>query len=516
MRYSKRVFRNLLEMGQGTYTGLPTLVAEELDAAWAQVRVEGAPADAKRYNNLFWGPMQGTGGSTALANSFAQMRKAGAAARAMLVAAAAQRWKVPPESLGVREGVVRHAVSGRQASFGQLAQRAARLPVPAEVRLKEPKDFVYIGKRVPRKDSREKITGRAVFTQDVKLPGMLTALVAHPPRFGAKVKSFDASKAKAVPGVVDVVGIGSGVAVLAQDFWSAKTGREALAVEWDETDAFRLGSPEIMARYRELAKQPGAIARRDGDAERALGAAKMRLQAAFEFPFLIPNLTVDLHSPTLPVPVQWWRSVGSTHTAFSTETFIDELAVAAGKDTVEFRRSLLEKDSRHRGVLEMAAEKSGWGTPLAKGGDLERRGRGVAVHESFDTCVAQVAEVSVKPDGSFRVDRVVCAVDCGIAINPDVIRAQMEGDIGFGLAAVLHSAITLKDGIVEQSNFHDYEPLRINEMPAIEVYIAESQEKPTGVGEPGTPVIAPAVANALYTATGKRVRRLPITADMLV
>jgi isoquinoline 1-oxidoreductase beta subunit len=245
------------------------------------------------------------------------------------------------------------------------------------------------------------------------------------------------------------------------------------------------------------------------------GVDMTSVEGAATLPYAIPNMTVDLHSPKLGVPVQWWRSVGSTHTAFSTETFIDELAVAAGKDPVEFRRVLLEKHPRHRGVLELAAAKSSWGTPLLPGGDGERRGRGVAVHESFDTFVAQVAEVTLKPDGSFRVDRVVCAVDCGIAVNPDVIRAQMEGGIGFGLAPVLHSAITLKDGIVEQSNFDSYVPLRIDEMPAIEVHIVESQEKPTGVGEPGTPVIAPAVANALYAAAGKRVRRLPITTDML-
>jgi isoquinoline 1-oxidoreductase beta subunit len=650
------------------------LVAEELDADWSQIRVEGAPADASRYNNLFMGTMQGTGGSTAMANSFEQMRKAGATARAMLVVAAAQRWKVGPESIHVKDGMVMHAASGRKASFGQLAEQAAKLPVPTEVKLKDPKDFIYIGKRVPRKDTSEKITGRAIFTQDVRLPGMLTALVAHPPRFGAKVKTFDASKARAVPGVVDVVGIPNGVAVLAKDFWSAKTGREALTVEWDETHAFTLGSPEILAQYKELAKQPGTIARRDGDAEGALGTAAKRLEAAYEFPYLahatmepmncvvrlrpsicevwngeqfqtadqaavaatvglkpeqvklhmlyaggsfgrranphsdylveaaaiakairgrapvklvwtreddmqagyyrpmyyhglkagldangkvvawqhrivgqsiltgtlfegamvkngvdatsvegaatlpytIPNLTVDLHSPKLPVPVQWWRSVGSTHTAFSTETFIDEVAVAAGRDPVELRRALLDKHPRHRAVLELAAAKSGWGTPLPKGADGERRGRGVALHESFHTFVAQVAEVTVKPDGSYRVDRVVCAVDCGIAVNPDVIRAQMEGGIGFGLAPVLHSAITLKEGVVEQANFDSYVPLRIDEMPAVEVHIVESQENPTGVGEPGTPVIAPAVANALYAATGKRVRRLPITADMLV
>src|SRR5690242_19884267 len=227
-----------LEMGQGTFTGLPTLVAEEIDADWSQIRVEGAPADASRYNNLFMGAMQGTGGSTAMANSYEQMRKAGAAARAMLVAAAAERWSVDPGSITVARGLVQHPASNRRASFGQLAASAAKQPVPQDVKLKDPGEFAYIGKRAPRTDSRAKSNGTAVYTQDLKLPGMLTALVAHPPRFGGKVKSFDASKAKAVKGVVDVVAVPGGVAVLAGDFWSAKKGRDALAVEWDESAAF--------------------------------------------------------------------------------------------------------------------------------------------------------------------------------------------------------------------------------------------------------------------------------------
>ncbi len=662
-----------LEMGQGTYTGLATLVAEELDAAWSQVKLEGAPADAKRYNNLLWGPTQGTGGSSAIANSFEQMRKAGATARAMLVAAAAQQWKVKPESLSVAEGVVLHKTSGRKATFGALAAKAARVPVPTEVALKEPKDFVYIGKSFPRKDSKSKVNGTATFTQDVKLPGMLTAVVAHPPRFGAKVKSFDGAAARRVQGVKEVVEIPTGIAVLAKDFWSAKRGRDALKVEWDESAAFKLGTDAILSQFRDLAKTPGLFARKDGDAEKALAGAARTLEAEFVFPYLahaameplncvirlskdgcdvwngeqfqtvdqanlarvlglkpeqvklhmlfaggsfgrranpqsdylletahivkaiggraavklmwtreddmqagyyrplfhhtlraglddkgniaawhhrlvgqsimagspfesgmvkegvdvtsvegaanlpyaVPNLTVDLHSPPLPVPVQWWRSVGSTHTAFSTETFLDELAHAAGRDPVEYRRGLLAKHPRHLGVLDLAAAKANWDKPLLAGKPGERRGRGIAVHESFHSFVAEVAEVTVRNDGSFSVDRVVCAVDCGIAVNPDIIRAQMEGGIGFGLAAALHGEITLKEGRVEQSNFHDYPILRIDEMPRVEVHIVPSAAAPTGVGEPGVPPVAPAVANALFAATGKRIRRLPIRAQEL-
>ena len=652
-----------LEMGQGVSTGLPTLVAEELDADWAQIRFEGAPANASLYNNLLWGPAQGTGGSTAIANSYEQLRKAGATARAMLVAAAADEWKVPADSITVSKGVVAHKATNRKASFGQLAAKAATQPVPADVKLKDPKDFQYIGKRVARKDSKPKTNGSAQFTIDVKLPDMLTAVVAHSPLFGGKVKSFDATKAKAIKGVVEVVQVPSGVAVLANDFWAAKQGRDALTVVWDDSAANKLGSAEILAQYKELAKKPGLVARKDGDADKALAGAAKKLEATFEFPYLahaamepldcvvkldkdsceiwngeqlqtpdqfavakltglkpgqiklnmlyaggsfgrranpqadyileavsiakaingrvpvkmiwtreddmragfyrpayfhriaagldaqgnligwqhrivgqsilagtmfegmmvkdgvdgtsvegasnlpyqIPNMLVDLHTPKIGVPVLWWRSVGSTHTAFSTETFIDELAAAAGKDAVEFRRALLAKHPRHLGVLNLAAQKAGWGKPLAIG-----KGRGIAVHESFNTVVAQVAEVSVKPDGTLRVDRVVCAVDCGVAVNPDVITAQMEGGIGFGLSAALYGAITLKEGRVEQSNFHEYRPLRINEMPKVEVHIVASSEKPTGVGEPGVPLIAPAVANAIFSATGKRLRNLPL------
>ncbi|NIR61650.1 MAG: xanthine dehydrogenase family protein molybdopterin-binding subunit, partial [Gammaproteobacteria bacterium] len=569
-----------LEMGQGTYTGLATLIAEELDAAWEQVRVEGAPANVNLYNNLLWGKLQGTGGSTAIANAYTQMRRAGAAAREMLVEAAAREWNVSPATIRVRDGVVRHAPSGREARFGALVERAAEQEVPVEPFLKDPEEFRLIGTHLPRKDGKEKTDGSALYTQDVRLEGMLTAVVARPPRFGARPRAFDASEARRIEGVTDVVRIPTGVAVLGKDFWSASRGRDALVVEWDESGAETRGSDELMRHYKELAKGPGAVARADGDAEAGLAGAAKTVEAELEFPYLahaameplncvvrlanggceiwngeqfqtpdqnavaallglepdqvkinmlyaggsfgrranphsdyvveaasiakaidgrapvkmlwtreddmragyyrpmyfhrlrggldaegnpvawqhrivgqsimtgtlmeanavkegvdntsvegaanmpyaVPNVGVDLHSPKVGVPVQWWRSVGSTHTAFAVETFIDELAEAAGRDPVEFRRGLLKNHPRRLGVLELAAEKAGWGDSLPAG-----RGRGIAVHESFNSFVAEVAEVTVRDDDSFSVDRVVIAVDCGVAVNPDMIKAQMEG-----------------------------------------------------------------------------------------
>ncbi len=652
-----------LEMGQGVYTGLATLVAEELDADWNQVAVVAAPADASRYNNLFWGPMQGTGGSTAIANSFMQMRQAGAAARHMLIAAAAERWSVAADDISVAAGVVSHASSGRRAGFGELAEAAARQPVPTEVSVKDPADFRLIGQRVGRKDGSGKIDGSAVFTQDVKLAGMLTSLVAHPPRFGARVAQVDSAAARAVPGVVAVHEIATGVAVVARDFWSASKGRDALNIEWDESEAVAASSAGLMADYRELAQTPGLAARRAGDIGAALETAPKRLEASYEFPYLahaamepmncvirldeqgcevwngeqlhtgdqmalagflgltpqqvrintlyaggsfgrranpksdylleaaaiakagggkapvklvwtreddmragwfrpmyfhslragldaagrpvawehrivgqsigagtafesamvkdgvdstsvegasnlpyeIPNISVELHTTEVGIPVQWWRAVGSTHTAFAVECFIDELAHAAGRDPVDYRLELLDGHPRHSAVLQLAAERAGWGKPLAEG-----RARGVALHESFNTRVAQVAELTRTPDGGFRVDRVVIAVDCGIAINPDVIRAQMEGGMGYGLSATLDSEITVDNGAVVEGNFDGYRVLRFDQMPKVEVHIVRSGESPTGVGEPATPVIAPAVANALFALNGRRARRLPL------
>lgn len=651
-----------IEMGQGTYTGLTTLVAEELDADWAQMVAEGAPADASRYNNTFWGQMQGTGGSTAIANSYIQMRTAGAAAKAMLVAAAAQRWNVDANQIQVRAGIVSHG--NKKATFGELALDAAKQPVPdeASVKLKTPEQFVFIGKqKVSRKDTG-KNNGTAIFTQDIKLPGMLTAMVLHAPKFGAKVKTVDATQAKASPGVVDVVTIPTGVAVLAKDYWSAKKGRDLLSVTWDESQAFTKSSAQIMTEYKTLSQKEGLSARNEGDAVSALKLADSLIDNTYEFPFLshspmepmncvaqvsdqgceiwngeqfqtvdqmniaqllglkpeqvtlhmllaggsfgrranphsdylietveiarqkkgtpikmvwsreddtqvgyyrpayvhriqagldangnisswkqhivgqsiltgtafeafavkegidgtsvegasnipyaIPNLSIQLTTVKDGPTVQWWRSVGSTHTAFAVETMIDELAANAGKDPVEMRMQLLAKHPRWQGVLKLAAEKAGWGKTLPAGS-----GMGVAVHESFNTFVAQVAQVSVK-NGQISVDKVVCAVDCGVAVNPDVIAAQMEGGIGFGLSPTLMSAITLGEGgMVEQSNFHNYQVLRMNQMPDVEVHIVPSAEAPSGVGEPGVPPIAPAVANAVAAATGQRLHTLPL------
>ncbi|MBK8004736.1 MAG: xanthine dehydrogenase family protein molybdopterin-binding subunit [Gemmatimonadetes bacterium] len=657
---SVTVIAKHLEMGQGSYTGLATILAEELDADWSKVRVEGAPADASKYNNLQWGPQQGTGGSSAMANSFDQLRQAGATARALLIAAAAQQWKVEAATLSTEPGAVVDPASGKRASYGSLVELAATLPVPAEVPLKDPARFRLIGGKVARVDAPAKVTGKAQFTQDVQLPGMLVAVVARPPRFGATVKSFDATKAKAVAGVKDVVQIPTGVAVLAETTWAATQGRAALTVEWDTSKAMTEGTPELLARYREAAGKPGAVAKETGDVTAGLRKGTV-VEAEFTFPYLahaamepmncvvqlsadkceiwngeqmqtgdqmavaaatglkpeqvvlnmlyaggsfgrranphsdyvleavsiakaingrapvkmvwtreddtragyfrpmyvhrikgsvaggqavawhhrivgqsimkgtgwepfmvkdgidqtsvegvantpyaIPAFRAESTIMDVPVPVLWWRSVGHTHTAFAMEAFIDELATAAKRDPVEFRRELLANAPRHLAVLNLAAEKAGWGSPLPAG-----RARGIAVHESFSSVVAEVAEVSLE-GGKPKVHKVTCAVDCGIAINPDVIAMQMESGIAYGLSAALYGEITLKEGAVVQGNFDTYRCLRMADMPAVEVHIVPSTSAPTGVGEPGLPPVAPAVANALFQLTGKRIRTLPM------
>jgi isoquinoline 1-oxidoreductase beta subunit len=654
-----------VEMGQGAYTGIATVVAEELDADWAQVRVESAPADATRYANLAFGKLQGTGGSSAMANSWTQLREAGGKARAVLVAAASKEWHVPASEVTVDRSVVFHAGSKRQATFGSLVRTAQGLPVPDTVQLKDPKDFKLIGRQAPRVDVAAKCDGTAQFTLDVEMPGMLVALLKRPPRFGGTVKSFDAASASAIPGVVKVVQVPAGVAVVAKGFWAAKQGREALKVEWDESNAEKRSSATLMDEYRRLAEQPALPARKEGDAAAAIRNAAHKVSASFEFPYLahapmepldavvklsadgceiwagdqfqtvdqgnaahaagldpkrvsihtlyaggsfgrranpgsdyiveavsiakafgadgtpiklqwtreddihgglyrpmyfhkleaalsadgkltgwrhvivgqsimagsffsamikdgvdptsvegaaniayaIPNVSVELSTTKTGVPVLWWRVVGSSHTTFAVETFVDEVAHAAGEDGFAFRRKLLDHHPRMKAVLELAAEKAGWtDAPLPAG-----KGRGIAVAEAFKTYVAQVAEVTVGEDGHVKVDRVVCAVDCGTPINPDNIAAQMEGGIGFGLGAALYGAITLKDGRIEQDNFNNYRVLRMNEMPRVEVHIMPSSEPPTGVGEPGVAPVGPAVANAIFAATGRRMHVFPFS-----
>lgn len=649
-----------LDKGQGVTTGLPTIVAEELDADWSQMRHEFAPADATRYNHVFFGPFQITGGSSSIANSWMQLRNAAAGARAMLVEAAARRWQVPADAIVIEKGVLRHG--DQLASFGDLAIAAAELEPPAEPALKDPADFTLIGTRLPRLDSAAKTDGSAQFTLDVTRPGMLTAVVAHPPKFGARVAAFDAARTLDVPGVTDVVEIPRGVAVVAENLWSALKGRDALEVQWAEDEAEQRSSDALFAEFETaVASDDGLVAREDGNAEATLFNAPRAISREFHLPYLahatmepmdcvvelgpvsceiwtgsqmpttdqmiaadiagllpeqvsinthfaggsfgrravpnsdfvaeavmtakairgrapiklvwtreddmragfyrpmsyhvlegalddagdivawrhrtavqsilagtpfaaavqdgidsasvegarnlpypVPNLKVVLHNASTGVPVLWWRSVGHTQNAFVTEAFIDELIVAGGGDPCEVRRELLQEHPRHLAVLNLAAEKAGWGEDPGP-----NRGRGIAVHESFGTLVAEVVDVTVN-DGKLSVDRVVCAVDCGIAINPDVVRAQMEGGIGYALSAALREEVTLDNGMVKQDNFDQYRPLRIDEMPDVEVHIVASNEAPSGVGEPGVPPLAPALVNAIAAATGKRIYRLPI------
>jgi isoquinoline 1-oxidoreductase/isoquinoline 1-oxidoreductase beta subunit len=670
------VLSSYLEMGQGTFTGLATLAAEELDVAPDQVRVIAAPADASLYANPVFAKMgmriQGTGGSSAMAGAWTQMREAAATARAMLVAAAAQQWGVAPSALTVASGVVTDPATGRHATYGDLAAAASALPVPTTVVLKAPAAFTLIGRTgVKRVDVPEKVNGTAIYTQDIKLPGMLVAVIAHPPRLWARPQTVDATAARAIPGVVAVVEVPGddevqgGVAVLARNTWVARQGRDALRITWDDTNALALSSHEIESRFRKLADQPGLVAvdrghvvatapaggklieavfaqpylshapmepmncvvhaqpgrcdiwngeqfptvdqlhvaaelglkpdqvfitqlyaggsfgRRanpksdyvreaarvakaaaaqgisvpiklvwmreddmraaqyrpltvhkvvaavDADGtlvswhQRVVGQSFMPgvapgklddslVEGAADMPYAIPNFRVEQHNPgDIAVPTQWLRSVGHTHSAVAGETMIDRAARAAGKDPYQFRRAMLAHGSRDLGVLDLVAEKSGWSTPLAQGAPGEKRGRGIALQQSFGTYVAQVSEVTVRPDGTFSVDRVVCAVDCGLPVNPEIIATQMEGGIGFGLS-FLRQAITLEGGKVTQGNFNDYPVLRMSGMPLVEVHIVPSAEVPTGVGEPGVPPAAPSVLNAIAAATGVAVDTLPL------
>jgi len=655
------------EMGQGSQTGLAMMLAEELEADWSQVRLGPVPE-----NPAAWSRRMSTGGSTAIRTSWEPLRKAGAAAREMLIDAAASTWKVDRASCRAERGAVVHAPSKRRLMYGKLVAKAVQLPVPKDPPLKDPKDFHLLGTRVPRLDTPAKVDGSAVFGIDVKVPDMLVASIERCPVFGGTIKTFNGDKAMAVPGVRAVValsptpwtgtngawaaGCAAGVAVVADSYWQAVTGRRALEIQWDEGDAASLDSDGIRAQFVKLAEQPGVEARKDGDAAGTLGGAAKKVEAVYEVPFLhhatmepmtctahvradgcdvwvptqnqtraqevaaeitglpkeqvrvhttflgggfgrrlepdfvseavrvskaarapvkviwsreddvqhgfyrpatynrfaaaldaggtpvawthrivappillkfgpldkgidrtlidgaanlpyaIPNVLVDqVAVDLLPVPRGFWRSVGISQNAFVTECFFDEVAVAAGKDPYELRRQLLRDKPRHLRTLELAAQKAGWGTPLAAG-----RGRGIALAEWAPTTCAQVAEVSVTPEGSVRVHRVVCAVDCGPTVNVGQIEAQLQGGIVYGLTAALYGEITIERGRVKQSNFTDYPMLHIEEMPVVEVHVVPSDDKQGGIGEPSVGPVAPAVCNAIFAATGKRIRKLPI------
>ncbi|NWK98411.1 aldehyde oxidase [Sphingobium lactosutens] len=670
-----KVISSYLEMGQGTFTGLATMAAEELDVGIDQVTVEAAPADLAYANPKFG--IQGTGGSTAMAGAWDKMRPAAATARAMLLTAAGKRWRVPVEQLTVERGVVHHVASGRSAGYGDFVDAAMRMAVPTTVEVKKPDQYRLLGRPGTRRiDVAAKVDGSAIYTQDQKLPDMLVAVMAHPPKLWGKVAAVDAEAALAVPGVVAVVevpgddDVQGGVAVLARNTWVAMRGRDALNIRWDGTKAPRIDTAEMAKRFEDLSKTPGRVAltrgkiltdrpsggttieaiyhqpflahapmepmnclvhiegdrctiwngeqnhtidqvnaakelgiptdhvainqlyaggsfgRRanprsdfvreavriarearkkgigvpikmvwmreddmrmtqyrpqtvhnaviqlDGDGKiaswhhRIVGASftkvtapdgidHMLLEGIEDMPYAIPNLRLEQHNPEdTYVPTQWLRSVGHTHSAFVGETLIDEAARAAKADPYQYRRAMLLKgDPRQLGVLDLVAQRSGWGRPLAEGADGTRRARGIALQQAFGTYVAQVVEVSLHQDGSYAVDRVYCSVDCGTVINPDIVMAQIEGGTGFGLS-FLRQAITIKDGAVQQGNFNDYPVLRMDAMPPVEVSIIPSTAKPTGVGEPGVPLIAPAVVNAIASLTGKSIHALPLPAEI--
>lgn len=648
------------EMGQGVHTAIPMLVAEELDADWSQVQVEQAPVDQAYANPMFG--MQATGGSTTVRAHWKPVREAGAAARQMLVAAAAARWQVDASTLRTERSRVIDA-GGRSLRYAELAADASRQPVPTQVKLKSPQAFTLLGKPTRRLDSAAKVNGSARFGIDASVPGMVVAVMARSPGAGIKPLPFDAAKAKAVPGVLEVIAIPSGVAVLATGYWAARKGREALAVQWEMGAQADLSSQKVAQLLASAADQASAVAREAGQPQQAMGQAAKTLKAEYQVPYLAhacmeplnclawvqgdavtlwagtqsqgpaqgilsqvaqvspaqvkintlllgggfgrrfaPDFVIDatllsklsgkpvkliysreddmaagfyrpaslvrfqagldaqgqpsvlqaqVASPSImaasgfmkippngvdsfavegladhpyavahqrisygraePGPQVWfWRSVGHSQNAFFIESFIDELAQAAGADPLQFRLKLLDAQPRFKAVLQAAADKAGWGKPLPAG-----RHRGIAVAESFGSYVAEVAEVSVAADGSPRVHRVVAAVDCGQTVNPQTIARQIEGAIVFGLSAALYGRISHQAGRVEQSNFHDYPVLRIQDMPQVEVHILPSLEAPGGVGEPGTPPIAPAVCNAIAAATGVRLRQLPIDPGLL-
>jgi len=641
------------EMGQGVYTTLPTLVAEELEVDLGKIKVEIAPPGEVYINAMLGGQL--TGGSTSVAEAYDKLRIAGAQARTMLVQAAAQKWNVDAAECHAQDGSV-HGPKGRKASYGQLADAASKLPVPKEVKLKEHKESRYVGKPVKRIDTPSKVNGTAEFGIDVKLPGMLYASLAQCPVIGGKVTSFNAIKAKTMPGVKHVVQITDGVAVVADTWWQAKTARDVLEIKWDEGQGKTLSTEGIATALKAGAAKPGATVKKLGSVDESMKAAAKTVEAAYELPFLShapmepmnftadvrkdscllvgptqfqqavegtavamtglkpdqitlrttflgggfgrridvdfiaqaieiskaiggpvkllwtreDDMTHDFYRPTsyhqlagaldaqgkptalkfhltspsvtarlFPVIIKdgvdplmteaavvpydipnqfadvvihdtglrvgYWRSVSHALNSFANESFMDEMAAAAGKDPYEFRRALLDKQPRLKHVLELVAEKSGWGKPLPAG-----RGRGIALMEGYGTSMAQVAEVSVS-SGRIRVHRVVVAVDLGKMVNPNIVKQQLESSIIFGLSAGLFGEITLKDGRVQQTNFNNYPVVRMSEAPVIELHLVESNEKPSGIGEPATALVCPTVANAVFALTGKRLRKMPLS-----
>jgi isoquinoline 1-oxidoreductase beta subunit len=652
-----------VEMGQGTYTSIPMLIAEELEVDLKQVSLEHAPPNEKLYGNPLLGGIQATGNSNAIRAAWQPLRQAGAIARAMLVAAAAKRWNVDTASCHGRSGEVLHAPTGRSIKYGDLAAEAARMPVPESVVLKRPEEFKLIGTPAKRLDAPAKVNGTAVYGIDVRPPSVKIATLAQSPVFGGRVKSVDDAAAKAVNGVRQIVRLDDAVAVVADHMGAAQKGLAALVIEWDDGPHARLNTQEIAGELEKATLNSGPVAQHVGNSDAAMAGAVTKVEATYQVPFLahatmepmnctvhlrkdgcevwvgsqavaraqaavaktaglpldkvvvhnhligggfgrrlevdgviravqiaqhvdgpvkvvwtreediqhdmyrpyffdrisagldrkgmpvawnhrfagssilarwappvfkdgldpdttegaidlvyaVPNLHVEYLRVEPPgIPTAFWRSVGPSHNVFVTESFIDELAAAAKQDPVAYRRALLDKSPRAKAVLELAAEKAGWGQPLPNG-----VGRGVSVQFAFASYMAQVAEVEVSKDGAVRVRRVVCAVDCGTAVNPDTVQAQIQSAIIFGVTAALYGEITLKGGRVEQTNFDTYQVLRINEAPAIEVHIVQSLEPPGGMGEAGTSAIVPAVTNAIFAASGKRLRKLPIDTTAL-
>ncbi len=647
-----------VEMGQGMYTSMPMLLAEELEVGLDQVRLEHAPPDDKLYANPLFG-MQMTGASSSVRAMYGPLRKAGAVGRNLLVTAAAQTWGVDPSSCQARMGVVTHMPTGRTLAYGALADKAATLRVPTEVTLKDPKDFTLIGTPAKRLDTPSKVNGTAQFSIDVRLPGLMIATLAASPVLGGKVASLDDTKAKAIPGVRQIVRLDDLVAVVGGHMWAAKQGLAALRIGWDDGPNGKLSTEDVVKGLEAASREPGVIARKQGDPDSAFSGAAKRIEAVYEVPFLahatmepvnctvhvrkdgcevwtgsqvlsrvqataaqvtgLPPEKVVVHNHLIgggfgrrlevdfetqavriaqhvegPVKVVWtreediqhdvyrpyyydriaagldsqgrpvawthrlvgpailarwappvfkdgidadgvdgavhlvydipaiqveyvrheepvlntgfWRGVGVTHNMFVIESFMDELSAVSKQDPVAFRRALLGKSPRTMAVLDLAAKESGWGKPLAPG-----HGRGVALlYSGWDTYLAQVAEVEVTSSSEVRVRRIVCAVDCGTIVNPDIVKAQIESGVVYGISGALWGQITLKNGRVEQSNFYDYRVLRMNEAPAIEVHLVRRSEAPGGIGEPGTAATAPALSNAIFAATGKRLRKLPL------